>query len=302
MNAEGEDCGADGGETELSLADRWILSRLNATSAETRRHIEQYRFDLAAKGLYDFVWGDYCDWYLELCKPVLNSDDASAAEKRGTRQTLVGVLESILRLCHPFMPFITEEIWQRVAPLAGIAGDSISLQAYPQSDAKLIEESVESDMAWVQEFILGLRRIRAEMDISPGKPLPVLLENSREADREKVSRYRRFLDSLGRIESLESLGGDEQAPESAVALVGNLRVCVPMAGLIDKNSELARLDRNIAKLEKGVEILTRKLSNEGFIAKAPAAVVDKERKNLADQQQQLDDLQQQREKIAALPD
>ncbi|WP_300272155.1 valine--tRNA ligase [Halomonas sp.] len=303
MNAEGEDCGVEGGEVELTLADRWILSRLQQTAAQVTRAMEEFRFDHASQALYEFVWNEYCDWYLELSKPVLWDDNASAEAKRGTRRTLVRVLEAILRLAHPMMPYISEEIWQRVAPLAGTfqgEGDSLMVQAWPQADESLIDDAATRDIEWLKGVIVAVRNIRAEMNIAPGKPLDVLLTKGGPADRERLAANRLFLAKLAKLASVEWLDDPDQAPLSATQLVGEMEVLVPMADLIDKEAELKRLDKEIDKQDKLIGGIEKKLSNEGFVAKAPAAVVEKERGKLADLQASRRLLAEQRDKIAAL--
>jgi len=302
MNAEGEDCGLEG-EVELSLADRWIVSRLQQTEAQVTRAMEEFRFDHASQALYDFVWNEYCDWYLELSKPVLWDDNATAAAKRGTRRTLVRVLETVLRLAHPMMPFISEEIWQRVAPLAGThAGgdDSIMAQPWPQADQSRIDENATRDIEWLKGVIIAVRNIRAEMNIAPGKPLEALLTKGGEADRERLEAYRLFLSKLAKLDSITWLDDPDQAPLSATQLVGDMEVLVPMAGLIDKDAELARLAKEIDKQDKFIGGIEKKLGNESFISKAPTEVVEKERAKLADAQASRQHLSEQRDKIAAL--
>ncbi|WP_280540632.1 valine--tRNA ligase [Chromohalobacter sp. 11-W] len=302
MNAEGEDCGLEG-EVELSLADRWIVSRLQQTEAQVTRAMEEFRFDHASQALYDFVWNEYCDWYLELSKPVLWDDNATAAAKRGTRRTLVRVLETVLRLAHPMMPFISEEIWQRVAPLAGThAGDddSIMAQSWPQADQSRIDDNATRDIEWLKGVIIAVRNIRAEMNIAPGKPLEALLTKGAEADRERLEAYRLFLSKLAKLDSITWLDDPDQAPLAATQLVGDMEVLVPMAGLIDKDVELARLAKEIDKQDKFIGGIEKKLGNESFISKAPAEVVEKERAKLADAQASRQHLSEQRDKIAAL--
>lgn len=302
MNAEGEDCGLEG-EVELSLADRWIVSRLQQTEAQVTRAMEEFRFDHASQALYDFVWNEYCDWYLELSKPVLWDDNATAAAKRGTRRTLVRVLETILRLAHPMMPFISEEIWQRVAPLAGThAGgdDSIMAQPWPQADDSRVDPQATRDIEWLKGVIVAVRNIRAEMNIAPGKPLEVLLTKGDETDRARLEANRLFLSKLAKLDSVTWLDDPDQAPLCATQLVGDMEVLVPMAGLIDKDTELARLAKEIDKQDKFIGGIEKKLGNEGFISKAPAEVVDKERAKLAEAQAHRATLAEQRDKIAAL--
>ncbi|MGB5742906.1 MAG: valine--tRNA ligase [Sedimenticolaceae bacterium] len=306
MNTEDRDCGLDGKDLERSIADRWILSRLQKTKRAVTEAIEGYRFDQAAQAIYEFTWNEYCDWYLELCKPVLNNDASSDAAKRGTRRTLVSALESLLRLIHPIMPFITEEIWQRVAPLTGkrVAGDevtdSIMRQPYPTYRAALVNEAAETEMQWVMQFILGIRSIKGEMNIAPGKTVPVLLADSDENDRAWAEKHRALLDFLARIESITVLEPGDPGPESATALVGNMKVLIPLAGLIDKAAELARLDKEIERLRQDIARTEKKLANPAFVDKAPAAVVQKERDKMAQNQAAVQDLSAQAQKIRAL--
>jgi len=300
MNTEGEDCGESGGALQLSVADRWIISRLQITKQSVTDAINGYRFDHAAKTIYEFTWNEYCDWYLELSKPILQSDESSAAAKRGARHTLVTVLESLLRLAHPIMPFITEEIWQQVAPLAGRSGETIMLQPYPICNTDAIDEQAVTEMEWVMQFILGIRRIRGEMNIKPSKPLPVLLQNGGKQDAANLESNRHYLDALARLESITWLTIDQNAPESATALVGEMKVLIPMAGLIDKEAELTRLDKELTKRQKDLERITGKLSNANFVNKAPAAVVEKEQKKADDLKTAITQLQSQLEKIQSL--
>jgi len=297
MNTEEQDCGQSGGETELSAADRWIRSRLQQTVKTVNEAIVGYRFDHASQAIYEFTWDEYCDWYLELSKPVLNSDLATEAEKRGTRQTLVQVLEELLRLAHPIMPFITEEIWQRVAPLAGASGDTVMTRAYPKADDSQIAPDAEAEMKWVMDFIVGVRKIRSGMNIAPSKALPVLLDNYSDLDKARLDRNRAFIDFLARTESVEFLSAGDEAPEAATSLVGEMKLLVPMAGLIDKEAEMARLSKEIEKLAKDLERGKKKLENENFVAKAPEAVVRKEKDKVTDMESSLKSLQEQREKI-----
>ena len=300
MNTENHDCGQSGGIIDLSLADRWILSRFQKTADQVTKALDSYRLDHAAQAIYDFTWNEYCDWYLELSKVVLNNDDSSETELRGTRRTLVHVLDNILRLAHPIMPFITEEIWQRVRPLAGKEGDTIMLQPYPRALEARIDESAEEEMQWVMNFILGVRNIRGEMNIAPGKLLPVLLQNGTEADSKHLEANRAYLNTLARLESVEWLAEGSTAPDSATALVGEMRVLIPMAGLIDKEAELARLTKELEKLEKEHGRLSGKLSNANFVERAPEPVVEKERQKLADVETSLAQYRDQLTRINAL--
>ena len=297
---KGEDCGQNGEAYELSLADRWIISQLQRTEAEVTRQLEQFRFDLASQALYEFIWNQYCDWYLELSKPVLWDENAPVERARGTRRTLVRVLEVALRLAHPFMPFITEEIWQRIAPLAGIEGKTIMLQPWPVANEARIDAAAEGDIEWLKELMVGLRNIRAEMNIGPGKPLPLFLKNANADDQRRLHENEALLKKLAKVESFTVLGDADEAPLSATALVGDLQVLVPMAGLIDKDAELARLNKEIQRLQGEVQRVGGKLSNAAFVDKAPPAVIEKERAKLAESEQALANFTEQHARIAAL--
>ncbi len=298
MNTESQDNGLVNEPCEYSQADLWILSRLNQVIDSTRNSIESYRFDLVAQNLYEFIWNEYCDWYLELSKISLQSDNV--ALQRGTRKTLLEVLENILRIAHPLIPFITEEIWQRVAPLAGVSGDTIMLQPYPAADNFKINEQAISSTNWIMDFILGIRRIRGEMNIAPGKPLNVLLQNGSVDDKALLNDNKTYLLKLGRLESIDWLPENDNAPESAIALVGNMKILIPMAGLIDKEAELGRLNKEIQKIEKELPRIEGKLNNPKFIDKAPADVIAKEQEKLAAMQLSLNNLKEQLQKIQAL--
>ncbi len=298
MQCEGQDCNAD--EVELSTADNWIISRLQRAEAEVHRNFGDYRFDLAAKTCYEFVWNEYCDWYLELTKAVLQNDNASEAAKAGTRRTLVRVLEATLRMLHPLMPFITESIWETVAPLAGKSGDTIMLQAWPQADDSKVNDSAETEIEWVKAFILGLRQIRGEMDIAPSKPLPLLIQNASADDQARLTLHRDLLDKLAKVESIQLLDNSADAPQSAVALLGQMKILVPMAGLIDVQAELERLGKQLEKAQKLAQQKQAKLGNEKFVANAPEAVVAKEKGILAEAEQTIQQLQEQMAQLDTL--
>ncbi|MBB61388.1 MAG: valine--tRNA ligase [Pseudomonas sp.] len=299
-NTEGKDTGVGGEAVELSSVDRWIISSLQRTEAEVNRQLEAFRFDLAAQALYEFIWDEYCAWYLELVKPVLWDENASAERQRGTRRTLVRVLETALRLAHPFMPFITEEIWQRVAPLAGKSGPTLMLQPWPEFNPERLDEAAEGDIEWVKAFMLGIRQIRGEMNISMAKRIDVVLGNASAEDQRRLADNEPLLKKLAKLESIRVLGPGEDAPLAATALVGDLQVLVPMAGLIDKDAELARLDKEIARLDGEVQRVGGKLANAGFVDKAPPQVIDKERAKLAEAEQARAKLVEQRARIASL--
>ncbi|MCB1616738.1 MAG: valine--tRNA ligase [Pseudomonadales bacterium] len=301
MNCENQYCGEDNNDNyELGLADRWIISRLQFTEKTVTENLENFRFDLAAQAIYEFIWNEYCDWYLELSKPVLWDESASDALKTGTRRTLIRVLEAALRLCHPMMPFITEEVWQRVKSLAGKSGDTIMLQPYPSADSSLINEKAEADILWLQSIILGIRNIRGEMNIAPNKALNIYFRNGRAEDKQRLEENRNFLRKLANLDKVIWLEEADDAPMSATALAGHMEILVPMAGLIDVDAELARLQKEIDKLNKETERLKGKLGNEKFIGKAPAEVVEKEKLKLVEAQSALDKLREQVEKIKTL--
>lgn len=294
MNTEEQDTGAQGGELVLSLADKWIWARFQQTLTDFEAALADYRFDIAAQLVYEFTWNQFCDWYLELSKPVLNSPASSEAQKRGTRHTLLNVLEHILRLAHPIMPFITEEIWQRVAPLCGIQGESIMTQAFPQQNESLRDQQVLDELEWVKSFIVGIRNIRGEMDISPNKPLNVLLRNVSAQDWQRLQSSRDFLGSLAKLDSIEALQPDEQTPACATALVGEMEILIPMAGLIDKAAELARINKALGKIEVDFARTQGKLNNEKFVSNAPEAVIGKEKAKLHDFEMQMKKLLEQK--------
>ncbi|PJE78272.1 Valine--tRNA ligase [invertebrate metagenome] len=282
MNTEGEDNGLSGKPVEFTLADRWIQSRLQDVTARITKNMDEFRLDHASQNLYDFIWNEYCAWYLELSKPVLWDDNAPEARKRGTRQTLVQVLESILRLAHPFMPFITEEIWKPVSQLAGVEGDTIMLQPFPKADHAIIDQQAEQDIEWLKSFITGIRNIRSELNIGPGKPLPVILAHLSDEDLRRLQDNQSFLMALARLSEIRQAGKDEELPMSSTQLVGEMEVLVPMAGLIDKDTEIKRLDKAIAKLDKDIELFQKKLGNERFISNAPKQVIAQQRTKLND--------------------
>ena len=298
MNCETEDCGTQtDAPVELSLADRWIISKVQETTTEVARAVANYRFDMASQALYEFIWNEYCDWYLELSKSVLWDDNASREAKRGTRQTLIRVLEIWLRLLHPMMPFITEEIWQSVGPLAGKSGPTIMLQPYPEPNEHDIDLRANENIEWLKLVIEGVRNIRGEMNIPPGKELSVLLRKGDENDRSRLAKNSQYLRKLAKIETIEWLAKDDDVPLAATALAGELEILVPMAGLIDKDIEIARLTREISKLEADLTRLQGKLGNAAFVDKAPAAVVAKEQDKMQTQLQALTTLQEQLQRI-----
>lgn len=299
-NVEGQDTGVNDEPVELSSVDRWIISQLQRTEAEVTRQLDAFRFDLATQALYEFVWDEYCAWYLELVKPVLWDENASIERQRGTRRTLARVLEVVLRLAHPFMPFITEEIWQRLKAPAGVQGETLMLQPWPVANEARIDAAAEGDIEWVKALMLGVRQIRGEMKISMAKRIDIIVANASAEDQRRLADFEPLLNKLAKLESVRVLAAGEEAPMSATTLVGEMEVLVPMAGLIDKDAELTRLDKEIGRLEGEVKRVGGKLANEGFVAKAPAEVLEKERAKLAEAEQALAKLVEQRQRIATL--
>ena len=292
MTVEGQ--GDLAGEAELSVADRWIVSRFAAMLRELDTTLRDYRFDLAVSAVYEYTWYEFCDWYLELTKPVLQSETATEAQKRGTRRTLVTMLEALLRALHPLIPFITEEIWQRVNPLTAplIAAvnrrattrtpDMLMVAPFPQSTDFAADAKAESEIAWMKQFILAVRQIRGEMDIAPSRKIPLLLANAGARDAALAEKHFAWLSRLAGLESIKQLARGETAPESATAIVGELTLLVPMAGLIDPKAEIERLTRKTAKNESDIGKLKAKLGNENFVRNAPPEVVASDRARVAE--------------------
>ncbi len=300
MNVEGEQVNKPAGLNDYSRVDIWIQSRLQVTLKKVEDAIAIYRFDLVSQAIYDFFWNEYCDWYLELSKPVLWDDNASAAQKNATRYTLLDVLEKSLRMLHPLMPFITEEIWQKAAPMLGIEGPTIMLQPYPEADTSSIDETVDSEVEWLKGVIVGIRNIRGEMNISPASNINVLLTRGSEQDKNNLATNQQFLIKLAKLESVSWLDDPESAPPSSMQVVGDMEVLVPMAGLIDVDAELARLGKELDKQEKEIGRLSGKLGNTKFVDNAPLEVVAKEKEKLSNAQTTLNQLQDQVSKLKLL--
>jgi len=283
MHTEEHDCGFSGGtDIQLSMVDRWIQSRLQKTIINVYKAMNSFRLDHATQAIYEFIWNDYCDWYLELSKPILWDDSAPEALLRGTRQTLIVVLEQALRLVHPFMPFISEEIWQKAKALIHNDGDSLMTQTYPEANALLVDEQSEQDITWLQNMISAIRMIRGDMNISPGKELTVLLRNASDNDLKRLHASDTLFRKLAKIESITLIESDkDKVPLCATQLVDTLEVLVPMADFINKDTECARLIKELSKLESDIKRLSNKLSNEHFISRAPSDVVAKEKSKLA---------------------
>jgi valyl-tRNA synthetase len=282
--------------TAKTEPERWILSRLATTISEVHKQLADYRFDLASQALYEFTWNEYCDWFLELAKPALGGDDAEAANS--TRHTLLYVLESVLRALHPLIPFVTEEIWQHVAPKLGIAaGQFLATQHYPQAADIAVDPTAAAEVQWLKDVLMGVRRIRGEMNIAPSKAIPMLFAGGEGDDARRVAKFSAQIAFLARAEGPRFLAAGEAEPAAAAAIVGSLRVLIPLAGLIDLDAEKKRLDREIARVEGEIKKCQSKLASETFVANAPAAVVEQERARLADWTVQLDGLRSQRAKL-----
>jgi len=290
---------ADGGALRepVTDAEKWILSRLASVSAEAETHYASYRFDLLAQALYEFAWNEFCDWFLELAKPALNGDDAAAADS--TRHTLLYVLEALLRLLHPLTPFVTEELWQQVAPRLGIDAKTISLQAYPVAGDYAGQEYSQAgtDVEWLKDMVSSLRRVRSELGVSPGKQVRLLLQGGNANDRLLADRYASQLSFLLKLEAIEWLQPGEAAPASASAVVGELKLLVPLEGLVDLDAERTRMDKEIKRVEIEITKCNGKLSSDTFVQNAPPAVVEQERKRLVDWNHQLTALREQRAKL-----
>lgn len=289
-----------GDAMEPGPVDCWILSELNRTISAVEYAMETFRFDLAAKAVYEFVWDELCDWYLELCKPRLADPNTTEAQLRGTRHTLLSVLETTLRLAHPYLPFITEELWRQVPTTIRNPGETIMLQQFPEARDKLVDEDATADIAWVKQVITGTRNIRGEMNISYGKAIPVKFYNGNDQDKARLEKYERLLQFLIKAESFEWLGPDDTIPISATHLVGDMQVLVPMSGLIDKEAELSRLEKEIIRKQKDKERAESKINNPDFVAKAPEEVVQKEKDKLTDLVAALGQLEEQKSRVAAL--
>jgi valyl-tRNA synthetase len=276
-------------------AERWILSRLHTTLAEVDQHFTSYRFDHLAHTLYEFVWNEYCDWFLELSKPALNGGDAEAAAS--TRHTLLVVLETALRALHPIIPFITEEIWQSAAPQLGLEDSNILERAYPRADEFAVDETASAEIEWFKAVLTGVRKIRSEMNIAPGKTIPLLLADGDAEDRRRIQKFSSQIEFLARCEAPRWLAIGEPEPAAAAAVIGNLRVLIPLEGLIDLDAERVRLNKEIARIEGEIKKCEGKLGNANFVDHAPAAVVEQERNRLADWKTQATALREQASRL-----
>ncbi|ENU99166.1 valine--tRNA ligase [Acinetobacter variabilis] len=300
MNVEGQTIGSEARQDLWELPEQWIVSRLQKAEAAVQQAFATYRLDLAAQAIYEFIWNEYCDWYVELTKPVLNDENVSEERKAEVRRVLLSVMEASLRLAHPLMPYLTEEIWQTLAPKLGITGETIMLAPYPVAEQALINDQAEADMQWLQGLIGAVRNIRGEMGLGNARLLPVLLQNTTDAEKAQIARIEPLFKALAKVESITFLAEGEQPPLSSSSVVGHVSVYVPMKGLIDPKAELGRLQKDLDKVQKQHDQIATKLSNEGFVAKAPAAVVEGEKVKLAEFADQLAKIKANMEQIAAL--
>ena len=283
-------------QAELSSQDRWILSRLQHVKIEVQKHLSDYRLDLMSQTLYEFVWHDYCDWYLELSKPLLEDNQT----REGCESTLIKVLTETLVLLHPIIPFITEEIFEQSQKILSKSHDKLISQPFPEPENHLIDDDSEKEIDWLKSFILGIRKIRGEMNIPPGKPLPCYIKNYSGQDKVYIERSKSILSTIAKLDSINLLSQSDEEDESAIALVGEMKILIPLAGLIDKGAEKERLNKEIEKLIKLKSQFSAKLSNEKFVRGAPEAVVKNEKEKLASTESALKDLKQQLDKISNL--
>ena len=283
-------------QAELSSQDRWILSRLQHVKIEVQKHLSDYRLDLMSQTLYEFVWHDYCDWYLELSKPLLEDNQT----REGCESTLIKVLTETLVLLHPIIPFITEEIFEQSQKILSKSHDKLISQPFPEPENHLIDDDSEKEIDWLKSFILGIRKIRGEMNIPPGKPLPCYIKNYSGQDKVYIERSKSILSTIAKLDSINLLSQSDEEDESAITLVGEMKILIPLAGLIDKGAEQDRLNKEIEKLIKLESQFSAKLSNEKFIKGAPEAVVNNEKEKLASTESALKDLKQQLDKISNL--
>ncbi|HQR47889.1 MAG TPA: valine--tRNA ligase [Steroidobacteraceae bacterium] len=297
----GDDPAALAGDCEFSVADRWILGRLGRTVSAVREHFATYRFDLAAQSAYEFVWYEFCDWYLELSKPVLQSADTAAALKRGTRRRLVEVLEATLRLLHPLMPFITEEIWQRVGALAGRNGDTIMLEPYPRAADYPDDAQAARQVAVLQAVVLGVRQIRGELDVPHSRATPVFVRTDHSGDAEAIDALAATIARVGNLESITVVASEADLPPCAIAISDGRTILAPFASLVDDlSAERARLEKRRARAGQDRDKARAKLANESFVANAPPEVVDQERSRVAEFDRQLAQLAEQLRRLESM--
>tara|TARA_B110000971_G_scaffold221676_1_gene269840 strand:+ start:61 stop:1374 length:1314 start_codon:yes stop_codon:yes gene_type:complete len=307
MNTEDVDLTEAVDEATLSSTDRWILSKTRRMVEDAKFALETYRFDIFASSIYEFAWHEYCDWYLELTKSLLWNEEIDPSLKKATQRTLLEVLEILLRTAHPVMPFITETLWQQIAPRLGLIDasanaleTSIMLQSYPDPEKIINDPAAEAQIEWLKAVITGIRNIRGEANIKPSKEITLLLQGGSTADRIGATEGSEMLMRLANVAEITWLKDGDTPPANALSLVGELKVMVPLAGLIDIAAEQARINKEVERIRGEIERIDKKLSNESFVAKAPSEVVDKERARAVEFAATLETLSEQMEQLASL--
>jgi valyl-tRNA synthetase len=280
---------------EYSVADRWILARLKQCIEDVHAGFASYRFDLVTQTLYEFTWYEFCDWYLELTKPVLTQRDSGSAH--AARETLAVVFGALCKLLHPLIPFVTEELWLELCTKLGTSSSTVMLERFPESADFAADAQAVTEIEWLKAFIIGIRQIRAEMNLSPGKALPVKLAGATAADRARVATNRAYIERLARVADIEHLEDSAAVRGAATALLGEMRILVPLAGLVDVGAEITRLDKQLARARKDLEACRRKLDNASFVSNAPAEIIAKERERAAELTQRSDQLSAQLTRI-----
>lgn len=301
MNIEESAFGETDNERNYSVYDKWILSIWQKTKQEAAQHIEEYRFDLLIHCLYDFTWNQYCDWYLEFTKPILfHAEDETL--KNGARYTLLTVLDELLRVFHPIIPYITEEIWQKTNALLNPkeSNSSIMMQSYPKMQRDLVDETTEQSVQWIKAFIVGIRTIRSEMNINPSQQIPVVAQGGNDFDLVNINTHKSSIKALAKISELSKIAQEDTPPTSATSLVGDMTLHIPLKGLIDKDKEVARLNKEITKLQKDIDLFTKKLGNANYIQNAPKDIVAKDKERLSHAESNISKLKENLEKVSGL--
>jgi valyl-tRNA synthetase len=273
---------------QRSSADRWILARLKRCIEEVHAGFASYRFDLVTQTLYEFTWHEFCDWYLELTKPVLAERESPGAH--AARETLVVVLDTVCKLLHPLIPFVTEELWLELGRRLDKERPTVMLEPFPDAEDFESDDNAVAEIEWLKTFIVGIRQIRAETNLSPGKTVSVKLAGANATDRERIFGNRAYIDRLARVSDIEHIEEGSDVRGAATALLGDMRIMVPLAGLIDVGAEIARLDKQLARARKELEACRRKLDNANFVENAPAEIIAKERDRAAELSQRSDHL------------
>jgi valyl-tRNA synthetase len=292
--------GIDAGPAEIGTSDTWIRSRLSGVIATVHESYAAYRLDVVIQTLYDFAWHEFCDWYLELTKAVLTAPDADPAQKRGAQTTLVDVLVALLKLLHPLMPFVTEELWLEIAKQRGIASETLMLERFPEATDFATDAAAEDEIAWLKGFVIGIRQIRGEANLPRSTALTVHLADASATDQARVAKHGRHLQKLAGLSGIEIMAPGTNVRGAATALLGGMRLLVPLAGLIDVAAERERLGKQLAKTREELEKARRKLSNQSFVANAPADVVAKENARIAEFEQRAAQLDAQIARLAEL--